>query len=184
MVNIMEAITNVMQSFVDDEPKAPLHIGEAMNCWTYLGMLEEEISLVQLMLNTTIDDELIETLRDAEKLAHSQSKKLKEFMQREGVILPTASEERPLSDPNAVPLGAKLSDEEIANSLAVKAVSNVMMCANGASQSVRNDVGFMFTQFLAEKIIFGANLKAKMRKRGWIKVPPYYYPPGMPKQKQ
>jgi hypothetical protein len=26
----------------------------------------------------------------------------------------------------------------------------------------------------------GFKLKTIMRKRGWIKVPPYYYPPGMP----
>jgi hypothetical protein len=30
---------------------------------------------------------------------------------------------------------------------------------------------------------FGTSLKNTMRKRGWIKVPPYYYPPGMPKQR-
>lgn len=159
MINIAEAVVNVLQSFVDDEPKSPLHIGEAMNCWTYLGMLEEEKSIVQLMINTTTDDELMETLRDSEKLADSQMKKLKEFMQIEGVPLPPASEERPKSEPNAIPMGA-----------------------NGVSQSVRNDVGLMFTQFLGEKLVFGVNLKAKMRKRGWLKVPPYYYPPGLPKQ--
>ncbi len=182
MVNILEAVTNMLQSFVDNEPKAPLHIGEAMNCWMYLGMLEEEISIVQIMQNTTVDDELMEILDESEKLAKMQANKLKTFLQQEGVPLPPASEEKPKSDPHSIPLGAKLTDHEIANSIAVKAVSNIMMCAKGASESVRNDVGLMFIQFLSEKMIFGANLKAKMRLRGWIKVPPYYYPPGLPKQ--
>lgn len=182
MINIAEAVSHVLQSFADNEPKSPLHIGEAMNCWTYLTMLEEEKAIVQIMLNTTTDDELTHILHESEKVAETQIKKLKEFMQLEGVSLPPASEERPFSEPNSIPLGVKLTDEEIANTLAVKAVSNIMMCANGASQSVRNDVGLMFSQFLGEKLVFGANLKAKMRLRGWIKVPPYYYPPGLPKQ--
>lgn len=180
MVNILEAVTNVVQSLVDDEPKSPLHIGEAMNCWTYLGMMEEEISLVQLMLNTTTDDELTAILHSAEKLASSQKNKLKDFMQREGVPLPPAAEEKPKSEPNEVPLGAKLTDNEIANSLAVKAIANTLACSKGAVESLRNDVGLMFVQFFGEKIVFAANLKALMRKRGWVKVPPYYYPPGLP----
>lgn len=84
--------------------------------------------------------------------------------------------------PNAVPLGAKLTDNEIANSLTVKAVANTLACSKGAAESLRNDVGLMFVQFFGEKIVFGANLKSLMRKRGWVKVPPYYYPPGLPSQ--
>jgi hypothetical protein len=96
----------------DDEPKPPLHIGEAMTCWTYLTMLEEEI----------------------------------------------------------------------ANALSFKMVANYMMCASGAVQSVRNDVGMMFVKFQAEKLKFGSSLKTLMRKRGWIKVPQYYVPNGLPTQ--
>ncbi|WP_252244958.1 hypothetical protein [Cytobacillus oceanisediminis] len=34
---------------------------------------------------------------------------------------------------------------------------------------------------MLEKMKFGASLKDLMRKRSWIKVPPYYYPPGSPR---
>lgn len=79
-------------------------------------------------------------------------------------------------------MGVKLTDDEIANALSVKVVANYMMCATGAVQSVRNDVGLMFTKFQAEKLKFGASLKTLMRKRGWIKIPPYYVPSGLPAQ--
>lgn len=38
-------------------------------------------------------------------------------------------------------------------------------------------VGVMWFAFQSEQVSFGATLKNLMRKRGWIKVPPLYYPP-------
>jgi hypothetical protein len=45
-----------------------------------------------------------------------------------------------------------------------------------------NDVGIMFAGFQAEMLKYGASLKTLMRKRGWIKIPPYYVPNGLPTQ--
>jgi hypothetical protein len=61
-----------------------------------------------------------------------------------------------------LPLGVKLTDNEIANAPSIKVVANYMMCATGAVQSVRNDVGIMFVKFQAEKLKFGASLKTLM----------------------
>lgn len=66
------------------------------------------------------------------KLAQAQSKELRDFMLREGVTLPPASEKKPESEPNSVPPGVKLTDDEIANALSIKVVANYMMCATGA----------------------------------------------------
>ncbi|MFC4767927.1 DUF3231 family protein [Effusibacillus consociatus] len=92
------------------------------------------------------------------------------------------TESKPKSEPNAVPTGVKLTDEELANGVALKITSAITMCGTGLIQAVRNDVGMMWFEFQTEHVIYGANLKALMRKRGWIKVPPYYYPPGLPNQ--
>jgi hypothetical protein len=133
-------------------------------------------------LNTTTDHELIDALHSSMDLAKAQAKELRDFMLREGVPLPPVSEMKPLSNPESVPMGVKLTDNEIANALSIKLVANYMMCAGGAVQSVRNDVGMMFAKFQAEKLKFGASLKTLMQKRGWIKIPPYYVPNGLPVQ--
>jgi hypothetical protein len=101
-------------------------------------------------------------------------------LQREGVSLPPHSEQKPLSDPNAVPLGAKSTDAEFANAVVLKLVTSIIKCATAAAESVRNDVGLMFVEFQSEALTYGAMLKSLMRKRGWLKVPPYFYPPGAP----
>ncbi|MBD0383398.1 DUF3231 family protein [Paenibacillus sedimenti] len=182
MTSFVEAAIDVIKSLIDDEPKPPLHVGEVMTCWTYLTMLEEEKASVQIGLNTTTDNELLEALNASMELATAQANKLKEFMLQEGVPLPPVSEKKPVSEPGSVPLGVKLTDDEIANALSVKVVANYMMCATGAVESVRNDVGMMFAKFQADKLKFGAALKTLMRRRGWIKIPPYYVPNGLPKQ--
>ncbi|MGG3471218.1 hypothetical protein ABES02_27565 [Neobacillus pocheonensis] len=48
------------------------------------------------------------------------------------------------------------------------------------SQSIRNDIGLKWARLQTEKMVLAMEVKIAMRKRGWIKVPPYYYPPGAP----
>jgi hypothetical protein len=123
-----------------------------------------------------------ELLTQSLKQCDTQGKRFKELMIKEGIHLPPTSEERPNSEPNAVPLGVKLTDDEITNGLSIKTVIAITHCATAASQSIRVDLSSLFTHCMLEKMKFGSSLKDVMRKKGWIKVPPYYYPPGMPKQ--
>jgi hypothetical protein len=182
MPNVIESISVALRSLVDEEPKPPLHVGEVMSCWTYLTILEESIVVEQQGLNMTTDTELRDFVEKSMAKASSQAQRLKDFMQREGVSLPPHSEHKPLSDPNAVPLGAKSTDSEIANAVVIKLVTSITTCASAAADSVRNDVGLMFVEFQSEALTFAAMLKSLMRKRGWLKIPPFYYPPGAPHQ--
>lgn len=180
MENVIEAAINTIKSLFDDEPKSPLHVGEVMSCWIYLGGLQEAKSFVETAINTTTDMQLKHAMEEDIQLALSQIQRLESFMLNEGITLPPSPESKPKSDPNAVPLGVKFTDDELANLLSIKIVTLIINAATASAQSVRNDVGLLFAQFQAEKMIIGANIKDMMRKRGWIKIPPYYYPPGAP----
>ncbi|MDR6121074.1 hypothetical protein QFZ87_000671 [Bacillus sp. SLBN-46] len=81
-----------------------------------------------------------------------------------------------------LPLGVKLTDNELANGIAFKLVTCLQACSKGQADSVRNDVGILWLQYYLEWATFGTTLKTLMRKRGWLKVPPYYYPPGLPQK--
>ncbi|WP_306010406.1 DUF3231 family protein [Bacillus sp. MMSF_3328] len=180
MTSIFEALKVYLQQSLDNEPKNPLHVGEVMSCWMYLALMDEATVYIQIGLNSTNDDEVIGLLKESLEQCDAQRQRFKKFMQVEGVHLPPTSEPRPNSDPNAVPLGTKLTDDEIVNGLSIKTITAITHCAAGASQSIRIDVSSLFTQCLLEKMKYGYSLKHAMRKRGWIKVPPYYYPPGAP----
>ncbi len=177
--NALEALLKVIHSLIDDEPKPNLHIGEAMSCWTYYAMLKEAVSLEQIGMNTTKNPELYDVIEKSCSGADSQTKRLEEFMRNEGVSLPPVSEPKPKSNPDGIPLGAKMTDDEIANIVSVKLVAAITFCATAASQSVRNDVGMMFLEFQTEAMRHSVLLKSVMKKRGWLKYPPEYVPPGL-----
>ncbi|MBM7659806.1 hypothetical protein JOC85_000573 [Bacillus mesophilus] len=181
MTSIVEAVKDLLQTNFDNEPKAPLHVGEVMSCWMYLALMDEATIYLQIGINTTNDDEVRKLLIDSMKQCSTQANRFKDLMRKEGIHQPPTSEPRPDSEPNSVPLGAKLTDEEIMNGLSLKTATAVIHCATAASQAIRVDIGAAFTHCLLEKLKFGASLREAMRKRGWIKVPPYYYPPGAPK---
>lgn len=182
MPNPFEAAWNAIKLTIDnmDEPESPLHVIEVGDCWQYLATVEEFIRYEEIGLNTTNDDELIEMLTDAIKLCESQVDKLSKFMKKEGIPLPESASPKPESQPNDVPLGVKLTDDEIANGIAFKLVSCMMASARGQAGAIRSDVGIIWLSFFTDWVTFGTTLKTLMRKRGWLKVPPYYYPPGNP----
>ncbi|WP_400243925.1 DUF3231 family protein [Niallia sp. JL1B1071] len=180
MAHKMEAFLDYFKTRFDSEPKPLLHIGEAMGLWTYHAAIADEIPVLEMALNTTTDNVLIELINGAKELATQQRKVLEEFMIKEGVPLSNSAESKPKSDPNAIPLGAKSTDMEIANLLAAKVTSNIVICSTNITQSVRSDLGLMWFRFHTEKSIYGMELKTKMREHGWIKMPPSFYPPGAP----
>ncbi|WP_163536578.1 DUF3231 family protein [Gracilibacillus sp. YIM 98692] len=177
----IEALFDYLRTRFDNEPKSRVHIGEATGCWLYYTALSEEIPVLESALNTTTDDVLIDLLKEGKKLATNQQQALQSFMLKEGIPLSDTNEHKPISDPNDIPLGVKPTDSEIANLISAKVASNIVMCSTNISQSIRSDIGLMWIRFHSEKAIYGIDVKTKMREHGWIKVPPYYYPPGAPK---
>ncbi|MFC0470013.1 DUF3231 family protein [Halalkalibacter kiskunsagensis] len=180
MPNKIEALFDYLRTRFDTESKSKLHIGEAMGCWLYYTAIAEEIPVLETALNTTTDNVLIELIKDGIKLGQHQKDTLETFMIKEGVSLPETSMHKPNSDPDSIPLGVKATDFEIANLISAKVASNIVMCSTNISQSIRSDIGLMWIRFHSEKAIYGMDVKTKMREHGWIKVPPYYYPPGVP----
>ncbi|MBO0962656.1 DUF3231 family protein [Neobacillus sp. MM2021_6] len=180
--DVLEALKSVVQSFIDHEPKSPLHIGEAMSCWTYLALAAETHVQTEAGMNSTTDPELRKALHEAITMFKSQKERLSEFMRKEGVPSPPLSESKPISDPNHVPLGVRLTDIELANSLKKKVGMAISNCATSSSQTLRSDVGLIWAEYLQELITFLTTFKSLLKKRGWLKVPPPYYSSGLPKE--
>lgn len=182
MTNPFEAVLSTLKVAIDstNEPKNPMHVIEVGDCWKYVTTVEEFIRYEETALNTSTDDEIIEMVTDAMKLCESQVKRLSEFMRNEGITLPDVTSAKPKSEAKDVPLGVKLTDDEIANGIMAKVVIGLTLCAKGQADAIRDDVGKIWLEFYLEWTTYGTTLKHLARKRGWLKVPPYYYPPGSP----
>ncbi|WP_284645780.1 DUF3231 family protein [Paenibacillus silviterrae] len=180
MTNILETTIDTIKALVDEKDDQPLHAGEVMGSWIYLAGLELAKTSVQYGINTTTDRELKSLLEEDLQLGNSQRERLHKFLLKEGISLPPSPEDLPHSEPRDVPLGAKLTDDVIANELSLKIASLIMQAATIVTQSIRTDVGVMFLEFQTEKVTFSGKLKQVMRKRGWIRVPPFFVPSGSP----
>ena len=161
--------TDIIESLTDNH-KNPLHIGEAMACWTYYSFVSSVIINVEIGLNTTSDSKLRKVLQDSYKVMKSHKKELSEFMRQEGVPLSNTPENKPESDPNAIPLGVKFTDNELANTIMINFVAAADMCAASASQSLRTDAALMFLKFQTDKLSLGLKIKELMQDRGWLKT--------------
>ncbi|KEZ52013.1 DUF3231 family protein [Metabacillus indicus] len=181
MIKVIETIKSMIKLSADGEPKAPLHVGEVMALWTLLTLMEEAVVFYGVFLNTTTDEELIKMIEEAKTATEETVLKLKEFLAGEGVPLPPTSEEKPKSEPLEVPFGVRFSDNEIANFLSVKTATYITFCGTSVSESVRNDVSTLFLTFMTAVIEYSIRLKSLMIQRSWLKVPPYFQPPGLPK---
>lgn len=181
LTNMFQSATAIIESLTDNH-KTPLHVGEVMACWTYIAFVSSIVTYEEVGLNTVTDPELKALIQSAMKIAEAHKKQLSEFMRKEGITLPPSPESKPKSDPSAIPLGAKLTEDEIVNTLVVNFVFAADMCAASASQSLRTDVGLMFLQFQMDKLSLGFKAKELMQKKGWLKIPPYFHPPGSPSQ--
>jgi spore coat protein CotF len=178
--DFLQALKSVVQSVIKDENKTPLHIGEAMGCWIFIALAGETQVQTEAGINSTTDPELRKALQEAVNMFKSEKERISVFMRKEGVPLPPLSESKPISDPNSVPLGVKLTDNELANSLKKKISMSITNCSQAASQSLRTDVNLMWAVIMQEHITFLTTFKSLMRKRGWLKVPPPYDPSGLP----
>ncbi|WP_017185802.1 DUF3231 family protein [Alkalibacillus haloalkaliphilus] len=173
----VEASLKVLKS-LNDNSKDPVHIGEAMVCWTYLAFVESIIAYEEVGLNMTLDEDVKKFINDAYDVANSHVNELTKFMRNEGIPLASSPAHKPISDPKSVPVGARMTDDELMNTLTINFVYAGDMCAASASQCLRTDLGLMFLKFQIDKFALGFSAKELMRKRGWLKVPPAYSPPG------
>jgi hypothetical protein len=173
--NMFQAAISVIESLTDNH-KTPLHVGEVMACWTYLAFVSNIITYEEVGLNSVTDPEIKAFITNSKEVAESHKEQLSKFMANETIPLPSIPKDKPEVDPTTVSLGAKFTEDEILNTLVVNFVFAADSCAASASQCLRVDVGLMFLNFQIDKLALGYKAKDIMKRKGWLKVPPYYNP--------
>lgn len=82
--------------------------------------------------------------------------------------------EKPLGDFKDIPEGAKLNDEELANLLSYNLAAGVTYATRGLTESIRADVGLLFSKVIMKKTIAGLQVKQYLEQNEWLRIPPYY----------
>src|SRR5699024_5033090 len=106
----------------------PMHYGEIFATWTYLMTEKGMIATYQTLTNHSGDEDLKKLLYEAIQDAKAESEKIEELLKANGVALPPTPPERPLSNVEDIPAGARFADQEIAAMLSMNSAKGLVTC--------------------------------------------------------
>lgn len=175
-MNLFEVIHDTFEPFLDGDKK-PLNVMEVSNLWFFLLGTETTLRNQEIGYNLAQDEELKRIILDTKDNLHIPIRdELSNFLLREGVPLPPSTPEKPVGDFREIPEGAKLNDEELANLMSYNLASGVAYAARGLTESIRADVGLLFSKIIMKKTISGLQVKQYLEQKEWLRIPPYYKP--------
>ena len=173
-MKLFDLIQDVFEPFMDDK-KRPLNVMEVSNLWFFLLGTETTMRNQEIGCNLAQDLELKQILKDIKDTVHIPIRdELKEFLQKEGIPLPQSTPEKPAGDFRNIPEGAKLNDEELANLMSYNLVLGVTYASKGFTESIRADVGLIFSKIILRMTGAGLIMKQYLDRHEWLRVPPYY----------
>ncbi len=173
-MKLLEVMYDAFEPFLDGE-KRPLNVLEVSNLWFYLLATETTLRNEELGVNIVQDPKLKSIIQETTESVHIPMRdELKEFLAKEGVPLPRTTPQKPVGEFRDIPEGARLSDEEMANLLSYNLAAGVSYAARGLTESIRADVGLLFSKFIMKKTLAGLTVKQYLDEHGWLHVPPFY----------
>ncbi|PFN98527.1 hypothetical protein COJ85_20795 [Bacillus sp. AFS076308] len=173
-MKLFDMIHDAFEPFMDGE-KRPLNVMEVSNLWFFLLGTETTMRNEEIGYNIALDPELKQILKDIRETVHVPIRdELIEFLKKEGIPLTKTTSEKPLGDFQNIPEGAKLNDEELVNLMSYNLAMGVNYAARGLTESIRADVGLLFSKIIMRKTMAGLTVKQYLERHEWLRIPPYY----------
>ncbi len=158
---------------MDGNPKKePMHYGEVIGVWAYIGANNGLISGYEAFVNHAADDDLIKLLKEAIQTMKAEVKELESLLQENGITPPPSLPNRATANAEDIPVGARFMDPEISAAISINVGQGMVSICQVMGQCLREDIATMFAKYLREKIMFGAKLLRMNKDKGWIVPPP------------
>lgn len=160
---------------MDGNPKKePMHYGEVIGVWAFIGANNGLISGYEAFVNHAGDDELIKLLEEAVKMMKDEIKALEKILKDNGITPPPTLPGRPKAKAEEIPTGARFSDPEISAAVSINVGQGLVSCSQVMGQCLREDIAMMFGKYIAERAMFGLKLLRMNKEKGWIVPPPLH----------
>ncbi|RDW20130.1 hypothetical protein CWR48_05320 [Oceanobacillus arenosus] len=158
---------------MDGNPKdEPMHYGEVIGSWAYIGANNGLISTYGAFVNHAGDQDLIKLLEEAIHMMESENKEIEKVLKDNGVVPPPSLPGRPQANAEDIPAGARFMDPEISAIISANVGQGLVSCSAVMGQCLREDIAMMFGKYHAERALFGAKLLRLNKEKGWIIPPP------------
>jgi hypothetical protein len=152
----------------------PLHYGEVFDIWSSQLVGNSMIAGYQTVLNHAGDEDLRKLLLEAIETCQQEKKQVEVLLKENGIALPPAPPERPEACLEDIPVGARITDPEIAAGLAADIAAGLITCSQVIGKSIREDVAMMYAQFHAQKVALGGKVLRLNKEKGWLIPPPLH----------
>ncbi|WP_428912180.1 DUF3231 family protein [Niallia sp. Krafla_26] len=153
----------------------PMHYGEVFGSWTFLLTVKGLVAGYQTQINHAGDEDLKKLLKEAIEGGQQEIKQIEALLKENGVGLPPTPPERPDACLDDIPVGARITDPEIAAMLAANISAGLVACSGIMGQSIREDIAMMFGQFHVQKAVLGAKVLRLNKEKGWLVPPPLHH---------
>lgn len=155
----------------------PLHYGEVIGCWAYVGANNGLISGYEAFINHAGDEGLINLLKEAVDMMKEENKKVEKILKENGITPPPSLPGRAVAIASEIPMGARFMDPEISGAVSINVGQGLVSCSQVIGQCLRVDIAMMFGKFLADRMAFGLKLLNLNKEKGWIIPPPLHLEP-------
>ena len=158
---------------MDGNPKnEPMHYGEVIGSWSYVGANNGLISGYGAFINHASDQDLIKLLEEAINMMESENKELEKVLKNNGIVPPPSLPGRPKANAEDIPAGARFMDPEISAAVSINMGQGLVSCSMVMGQCLREDIAMMFGKYHMERAMLGAKLLRLNKEKGWIIPPP------------
>jgi len=155
-----------------DAKDQPMHYGEVIGCWAFIGANNGLVSAYEAFINHAGDKDLIGFLEDSVKMMRSEATEVGKVLIANGIALPPTLPERPKANVDDIPVGARFMDAEISGAVSINVGQGLVSCSQVMGQCLREDIAVMFGKFHMERAKLGGKLLSMNKEKGWIIPPP------------
>ncbi|MDF2716936.1 MAG: rane protein [Paenibacillus sp.] len=150
----------------------PLHYGEVFDIWSVSIKAKGCVSVYRAYQYHAGDKELKKILGDLINQAELESEESDQILVQNGIAPSPTLPARPEAKLEDIPVGARLTDQEIASLIAADNAASLAACSMVMGKSIREDIGALFGKYHATKAALGLKILEMNKEKGWLVPPP------------
>lgn len=164
-----------MVGILNGNPKdQPLHYGEVFDVWSFSMKAKGCISVYRAYQYHAGDKDLKKILGDLINQAELESEECDQILIHNGIASSPTLPARPEAKLEDIPVGARLTDPEIAALVSTDTAASMVVCSQIMGKSIREDIGALFGKYHMTKAALGLKILEMNKENGWLVPPPLH----------
>jgi hypothetical protein len=150
----------------------PMHYGEIYAVWLNSTKAKGAVSVYQAYQYHAGDKDLKKILSDLIDQAKLEINECDTLLTQNGITPSPSLPERPEVNIADIPIGARLTDQEISALISVDTFMGLTACSQIISNSIREDICALYMKYHTTTAAIGLKILRMNKEKGWLIPPP------------